>query len=92
MKIIKESTIKKHSYENGVHTSYTEVIEQYHYVRKCTRAYHEYRLELFTAIENALREYSKQWEWIVDNLFKPKCEVFGYCDESKSCGRKPKRQ
>ena len=61
------------------------------HVRKCTRAYHEYRLELFPSIENALREYSDEWAWIVDNLFKPKCEVYGFCDESKSCGRKPKR-
>lgn len=27
MQIVKESIMKKHSYENGVHTSYTEVIE-----------------------------------------------------------------
>lgn len=31
MRITKESIIKKHSYENGEHTSYTELIEQYHY-------------------------------------------------------------
>lgn len=31
MQIVKESIIKKHSYENGEHTSYIEVIEQYHY-------------------------------------------------------------
>ena len=31
MQIIKESIIKKHLYENGKHSSYTEVIEQYHY-------------------------------------------------------------
>lgn len=61
------------------------------HVRKCTRAYHEYRLELFPAIENALKEYSDEWAWIVDNLFKPKCEVYGFCDESKSCGRKPRK-
>ena len=61
------------------------------HVRKCTRAYHEYRLELFPAIENALKNYSEQWAWIVDNLFKPKCEVFGYCDEKNSCGRMPRK-
>lgn len=27
MQIVKESIIKKHSYENGEHTSYIEVIE-----------------------------------------------------------------
>ena len=61
------------------------------HVRKCSRAYHEYRLELFPAIENALKDYSDQWAWIVDNLFKPKCEVFGYCDEKNSCGRMPRK-
>ena len=62
------------------------------HVRKCTRAYHEYRLELFPAIENALKDYSDQWAWIVDSLFKPKCEVFGYCDEKNSCGRMPRKE
>lgn len=62
------------------------------HVRKCSRAYHEYRLELFPAIENALKDYSEQWAWIVDNLFKPKCEVYGYCDEKNSCGRMPRKE
>lgn len=58
--------------------------------RMCTRAYWEYR-QLFNDICKALREYSDEWEWIVDNLFKPKCELFGYCTEKKSCGRKDKK-
>lgn len=62
------------------------------HVRKCSRAYHEYRLELFPAIENALKDYSEQWAWIVDNLFKTKCEVYGYCDEKNSCGRMPRKE
>ena len=57
--------------------------------RMCTRAYWEYR-QLFNDICNTLREYSDEWEWIVDNLFVPKCELFGYCTEKKSCGRKDK--
>jgi thymidylate synthase (FAD) len=59
--------------------------------RMCSRAYHEYR-ELFKDICNALREYSDEWKWIVDNLFHAKCDEVGYCTEAKSCGRKPKRQ
>lgn len=59
--------------------------------RMCSRAYWEYR-ELFKDICNALREYSDEWKWIVDNLFHVKCDEVGYCTESKSCGRKPKRQ
>lgn len=60
--------------------------------RLCSRAYWEYRSELMPAIMNALRDYSDQWEWIVDGLFKPKCEVTGFCEEKKSCGRKPKKE
>ena len=60
-------------------------------VRTCSRAYHEYR-KMFKDICNALREYSDEWKWIVDNLFHAKCEEVGYCTESKSCGRRPKRQ
>ena len=48
------------------------------HTRKCSRAYWEFR-ELFRDIENALREYSDEWKLIVDNLFKPKCEITGYC-------------
>ena len=54
--------------------------------RMCARAYWEYR-ELFKDICNALREVSNEWEWIVDNLFHPKCDDFGYCPEKRSCGR-----
>ena len=55
------------------------------YQRKCTRTYWEFR-ELFIDIENALREYSDEWEWIVNNLFMSKCEFLGYCPEKNSCG------
>ena len=58
--------------------------------RMCSRAYWEYR-ELFRDICNALREYSDEWKWIVDNLFHAKCDEVGYCTEAKSCGRKPKK-
>ena len=58
--------------------------------RMCSRAYWEYR-ELFNDICNALREYSDEWKWIVDNLFHAKCDEVGYCTETKSCGRKHKK-
>lgn len=60
-------------------------------VRMCSRAYHEYR-KMFNDICNALREYSDEWKWIVDNLFHAKCDEVGYCTESKSCGRKPEKE
>lgn len=59
--------------------------------RMCTRAYWEYRL-LFNDICVALSEVSDEWKWIVNNLFKTKCELAGYCEEKKSCGRKPKKE
>ena len=58
-------------------------------VRMCNRAYHEYR-QMFNDICNALREYSDEWKWIVDNLFHAKCDEVGYCTETKSCGKRPK--
>ena len=58
--------------------------------RMCTRAYWEYR-QMFNDICNALRTISSEWEWIVDNMFMPKCEQLGYCTENKSCGRKEKK-
>lgn len=55
--------------------------------RLCTRAYWEYR-QLFKDICKELIKISDEWLWIVNNLFKPKCEEIGYCPEKKSCGRK----
>ncbi len=59
--------------------------------RLCTRAYWEYR-ELFKDVCTALRAVSDEWAWIADNMFKPKCELTGFCTESKSCGRMPKKE
>lgn len=59
--------------------------------RMCSRAYHEYR-ELFNNLGKALSDYSDEWKFIVDNYFMPKCELYGYCTENKSCGRKPKKE
>ncbi len=58
--------------------------------RLCTRAYWEYR-QLMNDICKALSEYSEEWNWVVDNLMMPKCEVVGFCKEKKSCGRRPKK-
>ena len=58
--------------------------------RKCTRAYWEFR-ELFADIENALREYSEEWKYLVDTYCMPKCELYGYCPESDSCGMYPQK-
>lgn len=59
--------------------------------RMCTRAYWEYR-ELMNDLCNALSEYSEEWKYLVDNYFKPKCEITGFCTEKKCCGRKSKKE
>jgi len=55
--------------------------------RLCTRAYWEYR-KLMADIMKALSEYSEEWAFLVFNFFEPKCEVMGYCNEKKGCGRR----
>ena len=59
--------------------------------RECSRAYHEYRA-LFDDLKTALQNYSDEWKTVVEMLFMPKCEMLGYCPETKSCGRMPKGQ
>ena len=59
--------------------------------RMCTRAYWEYR-ELFSDICKALRDYSREWAYIIDTQMMPKCEALGYCPETYCCGRKPKKE
>ena len=54
--------------------------------RMCNRAYWEYR-ELFSDMCNALSYYSEEWEWIVANMFMPKCKYFGKCTEARKCGK-----
>lgn len=65
--------------------NFRNVVDMSHQ-RKCNRAYWEFR-KLFNEYENALRQYSDEWNTLCD-LFMPKCEVLGYCEEKKSCGRK----
>ena len=56
-------------------------------LRLCTRAQYEIRL-LVNEMCNAL---IAEEPWIKPYLV-PKCERLGFCDEDKSCGRKPKLQ
>ena len=58
--------------------------------RECTRAYWEYK-QMFNDYKKALSEYSEEWKYVVEHYFMPKCDVYGYCTEKKSCGRKDKR-
>lgn len=60
--------------------------------RMCNRAYWEYR-RMMNDIVETLDNYSPEWHELVSmNVFKPKCDVYGYCTETKSCGRKEKKK
>lgn len=58
--------------------------------RMCQRAYWEFR-RLFLDIADSLSDYSKEWAELVNLSFMPKCEYMGFCTETHSCGRKPKK-
>ena len=71
------SIVCKHNLRNLIDMSHQ---------RECTRAYWEYR-QLFQDLKTALKNYSTEWEYVVDNYFMPKCELYGKCTEKQSCGR-----
>lgn len=60
------------------------------HTRECSRAMWEFR-DMFQDISAGLSKVSGEWAYIVRNYFMPKCELFGYCTEKKSCHRKPKK-
>ena len=53
-------------------------------LRLCTRAQKEIRM----LVKAMCQELIKEEPWLSDYLV-PKCESLGFCDEDKSCGRKP---
>ena len=70
-----------------VRTNLRHIIDMCHQ-RLCTRAYWEFR-ELMKEILWALENYSDEWEELIYDLkvFKPKCELLGYCPETRGCGK-----
>ena len=54
-------------------------------LRLCTRAQYEIR----TLVKMMCEELATAEPWLKPYLV-PKCESIGFCDEDKSCGRKPK--
>lgn len=75
-----------------VRTNLRNLVDMCHQ-RLCTRAYWEFR-QLMKEILWKLENYSDEWEDIIYNIkvFKPKCEIIGYCPERKGCGRKGKKE
>lgn len=68
-----------------VRTNARNLIDMSHQ-RKCNRAYWEFR-QLFSDLEKTLKSISKEWEYLIDNYFKPKCEILGHCPEKNKCGK-----
>ena len=56
--------------------------------RMCNRAYWEFRV-MFHDIMFALKNYSDEWQQVINRLFMPKCDAMGYCEEKHGCGRHP---
>ena len=75
-----------------VRTNLRNLIDMAHQ-RLCTRAYWEFR-RLMQDILEALSAYSDEWEILIKEkkIFKPKCEVCGFCTEKFSCGRRPTKE
>lgn len=73
-----------------VRTNLRHLIDMAHQ-RLCTRAYWEFR-QLMRDIMLALSEYSIEWQTVIEEFFKPKCEVCGFCTEAKSCNRRPSKE
>lgn len=59
-------------------------------VRECTRAYKEFRL-FIDELKRILSSLDNEWKWLCDNEFKIKCEKLGYCEETYSCHKFPKK-
>lgn len=56
-------------------------------LRLCTRAQTEIRI----LVKHMCDELTKEEPWLKEYLV-PKCERLGFCDEDKSCGRKPTKE
>lgn len=54
-------------------------------VRLCTRAYWEYR-NFMNEFIKTISEINDEWKTIM-SYAKPKCEVYGFCNEKHSCQR-----
>lgn len=61
--------------------------------RLCSRAYWEFR-NLMKDMLDSLAFYSDEWNVLINdlNLFVPKCELSGFCNEKRGCGRKSRRE
>ena len=70
-------------------TNLRQLIDMSHQ-RLCSRAYWEFR-KLMLEIMEALSEYSDEWKEVIELSFKPKCDICGYCNEKRGCGKRPSK-
>jgi len=59
-------------------------------VRLCTRAYWEFR-KFMRELLKVVGGLDEEWKKII-SYAKPKCEVYGYCNEKNTCGRVSKKE
>lgn len=59
-------------------------------MRMCTRALKEFR-DFMNLFKQEVSKLDEEWNWIAENLMKPKCDKLGYCNEDYGCGRVKKR-
>lgn len=59
-------------------------------VRLCTRAYWEFRKFMMELLK-VVGGLDEEWKKII-SYAKPKCEVYGYCNEKNTCGRVSKKE
>lgn len=57
--------------------------------RECNRAYWEFR-DFMKELKDTISQLDSEWEKII-SYAKPKCDVYGYCNEKNSCGRVSRR-
>lgn len=72
-----------------IRTNARHLIDMSHQ-RMCSRALWEYR-QFMDLLKQELSNYSPEWAEIAAE-FKPKCELYGYCTEKFTCGRKPRKK
>lgn len=59
-------------------------------LRLCNRAYWEFR-KFMKEFLDVVSKLDNEWEKIC-SYAKPKCEVYGYCNEKHSCGKYPGKE
>lgn len=60
-------------------------------VRLCNRALREFR-DFMNELRYGIEHEGEEWQYIMDNYYKPKCEIAGYCIEKNTCGMMPTKE